>query len=188
MRTPLSALTYAIVAAAASVAVSGFGAFDFGLFRDDQASSHSEQLFGIVSPVEASSPESVGATDAKADPTGRSHKHSPTQRSPRSSFFVLGSADFAMMDNIAFEPIHGNYVINEDGDGPEVGRNNDIWSCLPDGDDADDQSDGCVRVATLNDLTAETTGGLFDKSGTRYYVSVQHNVTGHSVVLDITGW
>jgi hypothetical protein len=107
---------------------------------------------------------------------------------PAVQFFILGSADFAMMDNIAYEPVHGNYVINEDGDGAEVGRNNDIWSCLPDGDDADDQSDGCVRVVTLNDLTAESTGGLFDKYGSHYYVSIQHNVTGHGVILDITGW
>jgi len=107
---------------------------------------------------------------------------------PAVQFFVLGSSEFAMMDNIAYEPVHGNFVINEDGDGADVGRNNDIWSCLPDGDDPDDQSDGCVRVATLNDLTAESTGGLFDKSGTHYYVSIQHNVTGHGVVLDITGW
>jgi hypothetical protein len=107
---------------------------------------------------------------------------------PAVQFFVLGSADFAMMDNIAYEPIHGNFVINEDGDSPEFGRNNDIWSCLDDGDDADDQSDGCVRVASLNDLTAESTGGVFDKSGDHYYVSIQHNVTGHGVVLDITGW
>jgi secreted PhoX family phosphatase len=107
---------------------------------------------------------------------------------PEVQFLVLGSWDFAMMDNIAYQPNLGNFVINEDGDGAEVGRNNDIWSCLDDGDDADDQSDGCVRVATLNDLTAESTGGIFDKTGTHYYVSIQHNVTGHGVVLDITGW
>jgi len=107
---------------------------------------------------------------------------------PEVQNFVLGSSEFAMMDNIAYEPVHGNWVINEDGDGADFGRNNDIWSCLPDGDDADDQSDGCVRVATLNDLTAETTGGLFDKLGNHYYVSIQHNITGHGVVLDITGW
>ena len=107
---------------------------------------------------------------------------------PEVQFLVLGTWDFAMMDNIAYEPIHGNFVVNEDGDGAEVGRNNDIWSCLDDGDDADDQSDGCVRVASLNDLTAESTGGVFDKSGDHYYVSIQHNVTGHGVVLDITGW
>jgi len=92
------------------------------------------------------------------------------------------------MDNIAYDARHGNFVINEDGDGADFGRNNDIWSCLDDGDDADDQSDGCLRVATLNDLTAESTGGVFDKYGDHYYVSIQHNVTGHGVVLDITGW
>lgn len=107
---------------------------------------------------------------------------------PEVQFLVLGSADFAMMDNIAYDAKHGNFIINEDGDGAEFGRNNDIWSCLDDGDDADDQSDGCLRVATLNDLTAESTGGLMDKYGDHYYVSIQHNVTGHGVVLDITGW
>ena len=45
-----------------------------------------------------------------------------------------------------------------------------------------------LRIATLNDLTAEWTGGIFDASGTRFFVSVQHNVTGHGVVLEIAGW
>jgi hypothetical protein len=45
-----------------------------------------------------------------------------------------------------------------------------------------------MRVATLNDLTAEPTGGTFDKNGDHYYVSIQHNITGHGVILDITGW
>lgn len=45
-----------------------------------------------------------------------------------------------------------------------------------------------MRVATLNDLNAETTGGIFNADGTRYYVSIQHNVTGHGVVLVVTGW
>ena len=57
-----------------------------------------------------------------------------------------------------------------------------------DGDDADGLSDGCIRIATLNDLNAEWTGGVFDDSGRHFFVSVQHNVTGHGVVLDITGW
>jgi secreted PhoX family phosphatase len=107
---------------------------------------------------------------------------------PEVQFFVIGSDDFAMMDNIAYEPVHGNYVMHEDGDGPDVGRNNDLWSCLEDGDDADTLSDGCIRIGTLNDLTAEWTGGVFDKSGTHFYVSIQHNVSGHGVILDITGW
>jgi hypothetical protein len=69
-----------------------------------------------------------------------------------------------------------------------VGRNNDLWSCLDDGRDDDFLSDGCVRVAALNDLNAEWTGGLFDGWGRSFYVSVQHNVTGHGVILKITGW
>lgn len=31
-------------------------------------------------------------------------------------------------------------------------------------------------------------GGVFDHYGSHFYVSVQHSVTGHGVVLDITGW
>ena len=41
---------------------------------------------------------------------------------------------------------------------------------------------------TLNDLTAESTGGFFDASGTHYYVSIQHNSSGFGTILDITGW
>lgn len=107
---------------------------------------------------------------------------------PELQYLVIGTPDFAMMDNLAYQPGRGNWLIQEDGDGPEVGRNNDIFSCLDDGGDDDLLSDGCVRVLTVNDLTAETTGGIFDASGKRYWVSVQHNVTGHGVVLEITGW
>jgi hypothetical protein len=84
-------------------------------------------------------------------------------------YFVLGTWDFAMMDNIAYQPGRGNWVINEDGDAPEkLGRNNDIWACLGDGADVDTLSDDCIRVATLNDLTAESTGGFFDAEGDSY--------------------
>jgi hypothetical protein len=51
-----------------------------------------------------------------------------------------------------------------------------------------EDADGCIRVATLNDPTAEWTGGIFDASGRHFYVSVQHNITGSGVILDITGW
>jgi hypothetical protein len=107
---------------------------------------------------------------------------------PDVQYLVIGTPDFAMMDNLAYQPGRGNWIIHEDGDGPEVGRNNDLWSCVDDGDDADFLSDGCARIGTLNDLTAEWTGGVFDASGTHFYVSVQHNVSGHGVILDITGW
>ena len=56
------------------------------------------------------------------------------------------------------------------------------------GPDQDLLSDGCIWIATLNDLTAEWTGGTFDGTGTRFFVSIQHNISGKGVVLDITGW
>jgi len=101
-----------------------------------------------------------------------------------------------MMDNMAYQPIRGNWLIHEDGEtsytDPVTGEtrvhNNDLWMCLPDGDDADTLSDGCVRIATLNDLSAEWTGGIFDAAGERLFVSVQHPKTGHAIVLEITGW
>jgi secreted PhoX family phosphatase len=107
---------------------------------------------------------------------------------PEVQLFVVGTPELAMMDNMAYHPKRGFWVLHEDGDGPAVGRNNDLWACLDDGDDDDSLSDGCIRVATLNDLNAEWTGGIFDASGTRFYVSVQHNITGHGVILEISGW
>jgi len=107
---------------------------------------------------------------------------------PEVHYLVIGTPEFAMMDNIAYQPGRGNWIIHEDGDGPEVGRNNDLWACVDDGDDDDELSDGCVRVGTLNDLTAEWTGGFFTRFGDHFIVSVQHNATGHGVILDITGW
>jgi hypothetical protein len=114
---------------------------------------------------------------------------------PDVQFLVVGTPGFAMMDNVAYQPGRGNWLIQEDGDGPEVGRNNDIFSCLDDGADDDLLSDGCLRVLTVNDLHpsaagtgAETTGGIFNAFGNRYWVSIQHNVTDHGVILEITGW
>jgi hypothetical protein len=108
---------------------------------------------------------------------------------PEVQLFVVGTPELAMMDNMAYHPKRGFWILHEDGDSPITrGRNNDLWACLDDGDDDDSLSDGCIRVATLNDLTAEWTGGIFDASGTRFYVSVQHNISGHGVILEISGW
>ncbi len=98
--------------------------------------------------------------------------------------------DFGMPDNVAYQPGRGNWIINEDGDGASYtpARNNDIWDCLDDGADDNLLSDACVKVATLNDLNAETTGGVFNATGKEYYVSIQHNVTGHGVIVKLTGW
>jgi hypothetical protein len=60
-------LALAVIGLATSAAA--FGGLDFGLFRDNQLDAHSEQLFGIVAPVEASSTDSIDAETAAADPT-----------------------------------------------------------------------------------------------------------------------
>jgi len=103
---------------------------------------------------------------------------------------VIGNLQFGMMDNIAYQPGSGNFLVHEDGEGPVYAtpRNNDMWDCLDDGEDEDNLSDACVRVMSLNDLTAEWTGGLFDGTGKTFYVSVQHNISGHGVILKVTGW
>jgi hypothetical protein len=113
-----------------------------------------------------------------------------TSTVPEYQPLVIGNFQFAMPDNIDIQPGTGNFVLNEDGEGPTdtPARNNDIWACLDDGADTDELSDGCVRLMTLNDLTAESTGGIFDATGTRYFVSVQHNITGHGVILEVDGW
>ena len=114
---------------------------------------------------------------------------------PQVQQFVQGSSELNMPDNIAFQASRGNWIIEEDGSTDEHidgARNNDIWDCLPDGADVDTLSDGCVRVATLNNNSpgggAESTGGFFDSTGKHYYVSIQHNSGGYATVLDITGW
>jgi hypothetical protein len=108
---------------------------------------------------------------------------------PQVQLLVTGSRAYNMPDNIAFQPGRGNWIIHEDAETEFEGpHNNDLWSCLDDGTDNDLLSDGCLRIATLNDLDAEWTGGFFDPTGQHFYVSIQHNATGKGLVLDITGW
>ena len=110
---------------------------------------------------------------------------------PQVQLFVQGSGELNMPDNIAYQAGRENWLIEEDGSTDtfiDGARNDDIWDCLPDGADVDTLSDGCVRVATLNDLDAESTGGFFDSTGARFYVSIQHNSSGFGTILDITGW
>ena len=95
--------------------------------------------------------------------------------------FVPGSPVRAMYDNVAFQPHTGNLVILEDGptsrvlpNGTSQRRGNDMWICLPDGDDDDTQSDGCVRFASLRDTSAEPSGFIFIASGEAGFVHLQH--------------
>jgi secreted PhoX family phosphatase len=108
----------------------------------------------------------------------------PTGTTPVVSRFVPGSPTRQMYDNVAFQPHTGNLVILEDGPtnvvtGAAPGvvsetRGNDIWICLPDGDDDDSQTDGCVRMASLRDTSSEPTGFIFLGSGESAFVSLQH--------------
>jgi secreted PhoX family phosphatase len=108
---------------------------------------------------------------------------------PKVQLLVAGSPAINMPDNIAFQPGRGNWIIHEDAETDFEGpHNNDLWSCLDDGSDDGLLSDGCLRIATLNDLDAEWTGGFFDPTGQHFYVSIQHNATGKGLVVDITGW
>jgi hypothetical protein len=111
---------------------------------------------------------------------------------PQVQLLVQGSQAINMPDNIAYQPGRGNWIVHEDGStGSQptgVGPNNDLWDCLEDGADIDTLSDGCIEIASINDTTAEWTGGFFDPSGKSFYVSIQHNISGYGTILKITGW
>ncbi len=92
----------------------------------------------------------------------------PTGTIPVVTRFIVGSQQAAMFDNVAFQPHTGNLVVLEDGPtsivtstGMQQPRGNDLWICLPDGDDDDTLSDGCVRFASVRDTSAEPTGFIF---------------------------
>lgn len=119
-----------------------------------------------------------------------------TGRAPIVTRLVTGDRDMNQFDNVAFQPPSGNLytledseteALNADGTLKEV-RGTDIWACLPDGLDRDVQSDGCIRVASVRDTDAESTGLIFDASGTRAYVNIQHRATGQGALLKIEGF
>jgi hypothetical protein len=114
---------------------------------------------------------------------------------PTVSRFVAGDFQANYFDNVAFQPKTGNLVVLEDGevevvkkDGTKELRGNDIWMCLPDGADRDVQSDGCVRILSLRDTSAEPTGFIFTASGKEAYVNIQHRDAGVGALLKISGF
>jgi secreted PhoX family phosphatase len=125
----------------------------------------------------------------------------PTGTIPVLTRFIIGSQQRGMFDNVAFQPHTGNLVVLEDGptsittpSGTEP-RGNDLWICLPDGDDDDTLSDGCVRFASVKDTSAEPTGFIFLGSGKAAFVSIQHRAvneaageTNHGALLMISGF
>ena len=100
---------------------------------------------------------------------------------PKVDRFIAGNPQFAMPENLAFQPHTGNLVVLEDGptsivraDGSVQPRGNDLWMCLPDGSDDDVMTDGCLRFASLRDTSSEPTGLIFLGSGEAAFVNLQH--------------
>ncbi len=82
---------------------------------------------------------------------------------------IEGDTDLNQPDNLAFQPVTGNmYVIEDNPFG-------DIWACLPDGADRDIKADGCVKILSVRDSSAEPTGFTFTGDGRTAYVHVQHS-------------
>jgi hypothetical protein len=93
--------------------------------------------------------------------------------------FVENDAEMNSHDNLDIQPRTGNVYIIEDNDF------GDIWSCLPDGNDRDFRTDGCVRMLSIRDPDAEPTGFIFDGTGRVAYYIVQHGQQPASL-LDFT--
>ena len=81
----------------------------------------------------------------------------------------------------------GNAILHEDAETTfEFPHNNDLWDCPPDGPD----QDLIRRVRSRRNPERPHRGGdrrHFDATGTRFFVSVQHNISG-SGDLEIDGW
>jgi len=92
---------------------------------------------------------------------------------PNVQLFVAGTPELAMLDNIVFQPGTGIMYLLEDGVNEEPYRD-DVWACLPDGDDSNTLSDGCIRVLSWRDPQSEPTGMVFTEDGKTAYIHVMH--------------
>ncbi len=108
-----------------------------------------------------------------------------TGATPEVQPFVLGNPELNQPDNIAFQPRTGIlYVIEDTPTIDGASMPGDVWACLRDGDDANLQSDGCVRVASVRTAGAEPTGLTFDGTGERAYLNIQHSPDDPSTAID----
>jgi len=83
--------------------------------------------------------------------------------------FIEGDLDFNSFDNLAFQPGTGNLYVIEDH------PNGDIFACLQDGSDRNIKSDGCIKLFSVVDSSAEPSGFIFNVDGKTAYVSIQHS-------------
>lgn len=93
----------------------------------------------------------------------------PNQQTVTANRFVEGDADFNQPDNFAFQPKTGIHYVIEDN------NNGDIFACLPDGKDRDIKTDGCIKILSVKDSSAEPTGFKFTADGKTAYLAVQHS-------------
>jgi secreted PhoX family phosphatase len=103
---------------------------------------------------------------------------SATQRTVLVYRFIEGDEDFNQPDNLAFQPKTGILYVIEDND------NGDIFACLQDGADRDIKSDGCVKILSVKDSSAEPTGFIFDSTGKVAYLSIQHSNDANMPLVD----
>jgi len=94
---------------------------------------------------------------------------SSSQRTVVVNRLLEGDMDMNQHDNIEFQPLTGNVYVIEDN------ANGDIFACLPDGTDRDIKSDGCVKILSVKDSSAEPTGFKFTADGRTAYLSIQHS-------------
>lgn len=94
---------------------------------------------------------------------------SVAQRTVVVNRFVEGDQDMNQPDNFAFQPKTGNHYVIEDN------PNGDIFACLPDGPDRNIKTDGCVKILSVKDTSAEPTGFKFSADGMTAYLSIQHS-------------
>jgi hypothetical protein len=103
--------------------------------------------------------------------------------------FIIGNPSLRMPDNVAFQPHSGILYVLMDAttsaENPSF-TNDDVWACLPDGEDTDILSDGCVRVMTLKDGEAEFTGIEFLGDGESFLIHLQHRTQEGRAVAGTT--
>lgn len=92
--------------------------------------------------------------------------------------FVEGDPDFNSFDNLDFQPVTGNLYVIEDHE------NGDIFACLPDGADRDIKTDGCFKMLSVKDSSAEPTGFIFSADGKTAYLSIQHSDDANMPLFD----
>lgn len=103
---------------------------------------------------------------------------SAAQRTVVVNRFVEGDQDLNQPDNFAFQPKTGNHYVIEDN------PNGDIFACLPDGADRDIKTDGCVKILSVKDTSAEPTGFKFSADGRTAYLSIQHSDDTNMSMVD----